>query len=285
MEAHVSPRKKEIKERLVSLLKEYPVVGIVDMEGLPASTLQEMRAKLRGKAVLFMAKKRLISLALKDVEADKPGVSRLADYYHGMPALLLTRENPFRIARILRESRTPAHARPGQIAPDDIIVKAGPTSFPPGPIISELSSIGLKTGVEGGKVAIKEDKVVVKAGEPVPPKVAEVLARLDIKPIELGLTLWAVYEDGIIYERSLLEVDEQAYRDQLMHAAREAFLVALGSGMMLPETASLILTRAARDAFLLGVQQAILTEETLPFILLRAERAAQSLAERIGQAA
>ncbi len=279
--AHVSPRKKKIKEDLVSLLKEYPVIGIVDMEALPASTLQEMRAKLRGTAVLVMAKKRLMTLAFKEVESEKPGVSRLADYYHGMPALLLTRENPFRIARVLRQSRTPAHARPGQIAPEDIVVKAGPTSFPPGPIISELSSIGLKTGVEGGKVAIKEDKIVVKAGEPVPPKIAEVLARLDIKPVELGLSLWAVYEDGVIYERSLLEVDEEAYLARLTTAAREAYLLAVGAGILTQESARAVLTRAAQEAYLLAVHEAILSEETLPAVLLRAEAAARAIQARI----
>lgn len=275
--AHVSQRKKIIVDELTNLAKKYNVVALLDMEGMPANTLQEMREKLRKHAKIVMSKKRLMKIVFKNVESEKKGITKLEEHFRGMPALLFTEENPFRIASILKKSRTPAHAKAGQIAPDDIVVKAGPTSFPPGPIISELGSIGLKTGVEGGKVAIKEDKVVVKKGEVIPPKVAEVLTRLDIKPVELGLTMSAAYENGIIYTQDVLEVDEQHYIDLLKQAALESFAVALTQGIITEETVKPILEKAAREAFMLAVFEDIVTEDTAKFILAKAETQASNV--------
>ncbi len=275
--AHVSQRKKIIVDELTNLAKKYNVVALLDMEGMPANTLQEMREKLRKHAKIVMSKKRLMKIVFKNVESEKKGITKLEEHFRGMPALLFTEENPFRIASILKKSRTPAHAKAGQIAPDDIVVKAGPTSFPPGPIISELGSIGLKTGVEGGKVAIKEDKVVVKKGEVIPPKVAEVLTRLDIKPVELGLTMTAAYENGIIYTQDVLEVDEQHYIDLLKQAALESFAVALTQGIITEETVKPILEKAAREAFMLAVFEDIVTEDTAKFILAKAETQASNV--------
>lgn len=275
--AHVSQRKKIIVDELTNLAKKYNVIALLDMEGMPANTLQEMREKLRKHAKIVMSKKRLMKIVFKNVESEKEGITKLEEHFRGMPALLFTEENPFRIASILKKSRTPAHAKAGQIAPDDIVVKAGPTSFPPGPIISELGSIGLKTGVEGGKVAIKEDKVVVKKGEVIPSKVAEVLTRLDIKPVELGLTMTAAYENGIIYTQDVLEVDEQHYIDLLKQAALESFAVALTQGIITEETVKPILEKAAREAFMLAVFEDIVTEDTAKFILAKAETQASNV--------
>ncbi len=275
--AHVSQRKKDIVNNLTELAKKYNVIALLDMEGMPANTLQEMREKLRKHAKIVMTKKRLMKIVFNNVESEKNNIVKLEEHFRGMPALLFTEENPFKIASILKKSRTPAHAKAGQIAPKDIVVKAGPTSFPPGPIISELGSIGLKTGVEGGKVAIKEDKVVVKQGEVIPPKVAEVLTRLDIKPVELGLTMTAAYENGIIYTQDVLEVDEQYYIDLLKEAAFESFAVALHNGIITEETVKPLLDKAAREAFLLAVHENILNEDTAKFVLAKAEGQASSV--------
>jgi large subunit ribosomal protein L10 len=277
-----SAAKQQLVERLSAQLMEYPVIAIVDVEGIPADTLATMREKLRGEALIVMTKKRLMHLVFSKLEKSHSGISGLEDHYRGMPALLLTKENPFRIASRLRKSRTPAAAKAGQIAPKDIIVPKGPTPFAPGPILSELGSIGIKAGVEQGKVAVKEDALVVKEGQPVPRKVADILARLEIRPMEIGLAMTAAFEDGVLFKRSVLEVDETVYITQLERAAFESFAVALAQGIMTRETVVPILVKAARESFALAVAQDILNEETTPLILSKVERAAHHIQLMIG---
>src|SRR3989338_3340595 len=189
--AHVAEYKKKIVENIVSLAREYPIIGAVNMENLPAPQLQAIRVQLRGKVDLVMTKKRLMKIALEQLKNEKKGIEKMAEYLIGMPALIFTKENPFKLSRMLQKGKISAPAKAGQTAPKDIYVNKGPTPFAPGPIIGELGMIGIKTSVEAGKVAVKEDSLVVKKGEKIKPKAAEVLTRLGIEPMEAGLDLIA----------------------------------------------------------------------------------------------
>ena len=71
VQAHVAPYKKEVVSNLVKLIKEYPIIGVVNMENLGASALQSMRAKLRKDCVLTMTKRRLIKLAIEETKSSK----------------------------------------------------------------------------------------------------------------------------------------------------------------------------------------------------------------------
>lgn len=281
--AHVAQSKIDTVTKLKGLIKDYPVVGLLDVENIPASTLREMRDKLRSHARIIMTKKRLMRILFNDLKKDRPGIESLDNHFRGMPALILTKENPFKIASLLRKSRTPAHAKAGQIAPQDIVIPKGPTAFPPGPIISELGGIGLKTGVEGGKVAVKEDSTVAKQGEPIKQKVADVLTRLDIKPMMIGLTITAAHEAGVLYSQDVLEVDETVYHEQLKSAAFESFAVALHTGMVTTETIAPMLRKSAREAFLLSIARAIPSKDNISFLIALASSHGSSLSGKISR--
>ena len=270
--AHVSEPKKKIVADLVKLSKEYPIIGVVNMENLPAPQLQSMKSELRGKVNLFMTKKTLMRIALEKIKEEKKGVEQLQEYFDGMPAIIFTKDSPFSLSRTLKKNKSVAPAKAGQIAPSDIIIPKGPTPFAPGPVISELSGIGLQVGVESGKVAVKEDSVVAKKGEKIKPKVAEVLARLDIKPMEVGLDLVAAYESGVIYLKDVLEVDEQQYIDNVNLAAVQAFNLSFDITYVTKDNVGLMIGKAFTDSKALGLSQKIIDEGILGDLLTEAER-------------
>jgi len=277
VQAHVADYKKKIVSNLVSLINENPIIGVVNMENLPAPQLQAMRAQLRGKFFLTMTKRRLIRLAIEQTKSKKEGVEQLEAHLGGMPALIFTKENPFKLSRTLQKSKSPAPAKAGQTAPRDIMVNKGATSFAPGPIIGELAMAGIKSGVEGGKVAIKEDTVVVKSGEKIKPKVAEILTRLGVQPMEVGLDLVAVYENGIIYGRDVLSVDEKEYLSRLSNAVRWAFNLAIEAGYPTKQTIQVLLGKAHNDAKSLGIAQNIFDKGIIEALLAKAETQMKSL--------
>jgi large subunit ribosomal protein L10 len=124
--------KEATVKEFVELIDSYPIVGVVDMENLPAKQLQTMRAKMREKGiVLKMAKQRLMFKAFEQAKAE--GIGKLKEHFRGMPALIFTKENPFALFKLLKASQSKAPIKAGQTAPDDIVVPAGPTSFAPGP--------------------------------------------------------------------------------------------------------------------------------------------------------
>ena len=239
--------KKKIAGRIEELCTAYKVVGVLDVSNIPAMQLQNMRAKLRGDLLIFMAKKRVIRIALENAKKSKKGVEALEGSLSGMPALVFANISPFRLASMLRESRTPAPAKPGQLAPRDIVIPAGPTAFAPGPVIGELGAIGIKTGVEGGKIAIKQDHVAAKKGEAINKKTAEVLAKLGIMPMEIGLSIKAAYEDGFVFTDAL-EFDDKKVRDMLAAAVQRSQTLALAISYPTKSTISLLIAKAHQQA-------------------------------------
>ncbi|MEK6868796.1 MAG: 50S ribosomal protein L10, partial [Nanoarchaeota archaeon] len=251
--ARIPEHKKNIVDEMCDLMRKSSITALVNMSDMPAPQLQAIRREMKGKISIYMTKKRLMKIALDKSKDKKKNIEALANYFEGMPAFIFSNENPFRLSRLLQKSRTKAPAKAGQIAPGDIVISKGPTPFAPGPIISELSSIGLKVGVEGGKIAIKENTVIARKGEKIKPKVAEILARLDIRPMDVGLGMVAAYEDGIIYGRDVLETDEKAFSDKLNNAAAQAFNLAFNIAYATKGNISLLIAKAFNDAKALGL--------------------------------
>src|SRR3989344_5017702 len=100
--AHVAEYKKEIVSNLAKLMTDYPIVAVVNMENLPAPQLQTMRAQLRKNFFITMTKRRLIRLAIEQVKSSKKGIEQLEAHLGGMPALIFTKENPFKLSRTLQ---------------------------------------------------------------------------------------------------------------------------------------------------------------------------------------
>ncbi len=259
--AKIAEYKKKIVVKMVELIRKYPVIGIVNMESLPAPQLQKLRSGLRGTLNIVMTKKTLMKIALENVKSEKKGIDALANYFEGMPAFVFTDQNPFKVSSILQKNKSSAPAKANQVAPEDIIVPAGPTPFAPGPIISDLGMAGIKSGVEGGKIVVKSDCVVAKKGERIKPKVADVLARLGIQPMEIGLELIAAYDKGTIYEKGILSVTQDEYISRIVKASCEAKALALEVSYVTKETVTYLIIEAFVSAKALAESQGMPPEE------------------------
>lgn len=254
-------RRKDDAKKVAELAKKYPIIGVVDMNCLPTPQLQRMRAQLRGQVEIFMAKKKVMQKAIAGIN-DMAGIHELNQYMEkALPALLLTKENPFKLFKILKQNKSKAPAKAGQIAPNDIVIPAGPTPFAPGPVIGELGMLGIKTGVEGGKISIKADTVICKAGQPINDKVASLLLRLGIEPMEIGLDLKVVYEKGVLYPKKVLDIDETKFMSDLMRAAAEAYNLAIEAAYTSKDTTEELLMKAFKEARAVAEEGKITTEE------------------------
>ncbi len=277
----VSESKKRLVQDLAKKIRESPVVGVLNLENLPAQQLQKMRSTLAKKKVsIVMAKKKLLQLAFKD--SKKENIEELGAKVTGMPALLFSEENPFALYSLLQKNKSKAPAKEGQKAPRDIVVNAGPTSFAPGPIISELASVGIKTKVDAGKLLILDDVTVAKEGSVISGKQAETLKRLDIQPMEIGLDLVAAWENGLVFSAKQLRIDEAEYLQNFNQAAQWAVNLAVEAAYPADSVVEMLLQKAFREAKALALEQNIINEETRDEILAKAERQALSLKEESG---
>lgn len=276
--AHVSDQKKKVVESFVKLMKDYPIVGAIDLEGMPTAQLQKVRATLRDNdMVLLVSKRRIMKIAIEKAKKDKKGIEELEANLKGMPAMIFSKKDPFKLYKLLKSSKSEAPAKAGQIAPKDIEIKAGVTNFLPGPIISELASVGVKSGVENGKVAIKQDCIVCKEGKVITAKLAEMLTRLNIKPMEVGLNLIAAYENGVIFKKSVLDIDEAKYLADITQAASESFNLSVETGYFTKENVDVIIRNVFYTCKALAEESKFMADVVVEDMLASAERSAKSL--------
>jgi large subunit ribosomal protein L10 len=261
--AHVSEAKKKELVRITKLLKEAKNIGILDLTSLPSAQFQQIKSKLKSKMLVTVTKKALIRLALEKIKEEKKGIEELEkDLENCIPALLITEEDSFKIAKTLDNNKSSIAAKPGQTAPRDILIPAGPTEFPPGPIIGELGQAGIVASVEDGKIVVQQDSTIAKAGDILTVKQTGVLDKFGIEPMQIGLNLKSIYQDGQVFKSDVLSISEEEYIENLQNSVREALNLAVFVSYPTQETTEILLQKAEREALALSTKVPETKEET-----------------------
>jgi len=266
---HLPQWKQDEVEEVKKHVQEYTLIGIIDTFGIPASQFQQIRRNLKETATIKVMRNTLIEHAFSDLG----GVyDDLKEHITGHSALIFTNDNPFRLFKSLEQTKTKRAAKAGEIAPEDIVVPKGPTSFKPGPIVSELQQAGIPATIDGGKVKIRETKTVVKAGEVIDRKKAGVLSKLNVKPMDVGISLFvALYQDEL-YLPDVLGIDETEYYNKLVLAVQQAFNLSVNAAYPTAFTMETILAKAFREARSLGIEAAIYEKDVIDGIIAKAYR-------------
>ena len=264
---HIPQWKKDEIENIKKLIQSHKVFGMVGIEGILATKIQKIRRDLKDVAVVKVSRNTLIERALNQLGQSIPEMNK---YLDKQTALVFTNDSPFKLYKVLEQTKTPSPIRGGSIAPVDITVQKGPTSFPPGPILGELQSAGIPASIEAGKVAVKETKVVCKAGDAVPQKLATMLSKLEIYPLIIGLDLRAAYDDGTIYEPELLAIDEDKYLSDIIRAAQNAFNLSVNTAYPTSATIGTLLAKAFTESKNLGVNAVIFDSGVMDALLAKA---------------
>ncbi len=295
--------KKEQVEYLKELIGSYNTVALVKIRGISTNQLQRLRKVLHEDVQLRVSKNRLISLSLRESD-----MLELADHVDDQMALTFTNLDSFELYKIAESGKIQAPIKAGAVAPHDIMLDEGPTSLKPGPIVGELQNLGIPAGIKEGKVVIKKSTVAVNAGEKVSPAFAELLAKLEIYPVRVGLDLSAVYDRKaqVLFTPDVLHIVPSEYFADFKRAAKAAFSlvtrikyryptrytisdslreaegksVALAFNLCYPTPVTIkpLLQKAHIDASNLAINTCIYEHDTLPYLLTKAHSQAQSLA-------
>jgi len=279
----VPPEKVARVDALVSTLVSKPMVAVVGIRGVPASALQSMRRELRRRHhPITVATNSTIRHALQKAMHERPAFEPLLAHVQDPTAVLSAEGNPFSLYQEFLRTRSPTPARGGEVAPADIVVPAGTTSFKPGPIVGELQHAGFPAAIEKGKVILKKDTTIVHAGHPISREVAGLLTRLEIFPLEVGLTLRAVVDGTTFYPPEILSVDLDAQRVEFARSAARAVGLAVELGYPTSESLPRLLGRAHRRALGLALATGTVTKETIEPLFAKAMREAAAVGRLMG---
>lgn len=282
LEKKVKDWKKAEVEELAKLIENYKVVALSDLYKVKTAQIQELRKRFGDEVKFRCVKNTLAKFALKKVSEKKPGVEKLEEYLKGSNLFIFTNISPFKLSILFEKNKINLPASAGDVAPEDIVVPEGNTGMSPGPVISELSDVGLPTKIESGSIWITRDTVVARKGEVISAKLASILSRLGIKPIKAGLTLKAAYEDGLIHSGEVLQINLDRYVEDFREAVSFAYNLAVNAGYPTPETLPILLSKALNEARNLAIHAMVFEKETLPIVLGKAYSEGVVLAKKLG---
>jgi len=279
----VAPWKKEMFQRLAELIEKYPVVAIADLQKVRSSQIQEIRKKLRGQAEVLVAKNTILRKAAVSLGEKKPNIDGFTEGLAGSNLLLFTGMNPYALIVFLNKNKVRVPAKAGDLATGEIIIPAGNTGLQPGPVISEFGEVKVATRIEGGSIWVVRDTVVAEKGKEISAKLASLLSKLGMKPMEAGLSIVRAFDQGIVLGSDDLVFDIESYKSDLASACRDALAVAVETEYVLPETVSLILGRAYREALYLANEAEFPTSENVETLVKRAYTEMRLVSDAVAQ--
>jgi len=141
----------------------------------------------------------------------------------------------------------------------------------------------LRTRIESGSVWVSKATLVVKKGEPISTQLASLLSKLGIKPVEVGLSLKVVYDDGLILTEEDLKVDLDEIRRSVEEAHQYAFNLSLEAAYPLPENIRFLLRRGQQEAYSLALNAGIPTKDTIADLIRKANMEMLSLSEKLDE--
>jgi large subunit ribosomal protein L10 len=271
-------KSKEVED-ISNLLERYKVIGIASLQKVRAPQLQELKKNLADKVFMRVLKNTLMRLAIENCK-EKADLKKLEQHMKGPNVFMFTDVNPFRLALILERGKVKTTAKSGDIAAFDVTVPAGNTGQPPGPIISQLNAVGLPTRIESGSVWINKDTLVVRKGEAINERLASMLSKLGVKPVETGLAMKVAFDEGLIITENQLKMDIEGTKRDVENAFAGSFALSIGITYPTRQTMTTILKVAHKEAYALAIGVAIPTKETVEDLIRKAHAQMLSLSTR-----
>ncbi len=269
-------RKTQMYQQIQELPKQYKVLALVKMTKVRASQILPLRKKLKGEVEFVSIKDKIAQKALEKV--DIPGIKEMIGELTGQCLFMFTNMSPFKLNVLLAKNKIMLAARGGDISSIDIVVPEKNTGIAPGPMLTEFKEAKIPTKIDQGTIWISKETTPVKKGEVINEKLAPLLGKLDIKPVEAGIALYSAIEDGLKYSQDEMVIDVEKIRDEFAQAHQQAVSLSIEAAYVTPENISQILSKAVQSARSVSIESGFMTDETKEQILQKADSQAKALA-------
>src|SRR5215210_2126705 len=243
---HYPKKKRLMYEELQRVPTEYTVIALSKMTKVRAAQLMMIRKKFRNDISIKM----------------------------------FTNINPFKLNLIFAQNKVFLPAKGGDIATKEIVVPSGNTGITPGPVLSEFKTANVPTKIDQGTIWVSKDTLVVRPGDIISTPLASLLSKLNVKPIEAGISVNFAISEGLTFKEQDLRINLDEYREDLVRSFEQALALATEAGYMTAETVKPLLVKAQQQARSLAAEAGYLTPETAGFVLPRAQVQAEAVANK-----
>jgi len=176
-----------------------------------------------------MGKNTMMRKAIKGHVEKNPALEKILPHVRGNVGFVFTSSDLGEAREKLLANKVRAPARPGAIAPCDVIIPSQNTGLGPEKT-SFFQALAIATKISKGTIEIINDVHIVKEGEKVGASEATLLNMLNISPFNYGLMVEQVYDSGSIFEPKILDIKPEDLRARVLEGARNIAAISLQIG-------------------------------------------------------
>ena len=265
-------------QMMEELPKKYSVTALVRMEKVRASQLLPLRKKLKGEVEIISIKDKIAQKAFEKL--DISGIKKLKENLTGQCLFMFTNMSPFKLNVLLGKNKIMLAARGGDIASMDVIVPPKNTGIAPGPMLTEFKENKIPTKIDQGTIWILKETTPIKKGEVISTKLAALLGKLDIKPIEAGIVLNSALSEGVLFTENELVVDVDLFRKQISEAHQNAVSLSIEAAYITNENIEQILAKASQSARSVSLEIGYMTDDNKEQVIQKADGHAKSVVSK-----
>jgi len=274
--------KQELYQQMLELPKSYNVIALSKVNKVRATQLMKIRKKFHKEIIIKVIKNRVTQRAFEKI-SDLQGIDKLSSQLEGQCALMFTNISPFKLNLIFDQNKVFLPAKGGDITKTEIMIPSGDTGITPGPVLSEFKEANVPTKIDQGTIWVSRDTIVAKPGDVISTKLASLLSKLDIKPIEAGIVVNYAIADKLVFAEDDLRIDINEIKNELSRSYNESISLAVESSYFTRESMGYLLSKASRQAQSLALESNYLSKDTAWQIISTEEMKAQNLVNKLKQ--
>ncbi len=233
--------------KLWDCLERYNKVLVVKCDNISASIFQDIRQAIRPLgATLVMGKNTLIKAGLRrkiegpketdeDYEARKqnfrpmPQLEKLHGVCEGYMGLIFCRDNLSEVKDRLKAYQCNKGAKIGAISPSDVVIQPGPTGLDPKQT-AFFQALNIQTKIVKTQIEIINPTKVISKGQKIGASECALLDKLNIRPFMFEVAVTHVYDNGVLYSPSVLDIKKEEIIEKLRRGASFLAAASLQSG-------------------------------------------------------
>lgn len=272
--------KQELYQQMLELPKSYNVIALSKVNKVRATQLMKIRKKFHNEIIIKVIKNRVTQRAFEKI-SDVQGIDKLSSQLEGQCALMFTNISPFKLNLIFDQNKVFLLAKGGDITKTEIMIPSGDTGITPGPVLSEFKEANVPTKIDQGTIWVSRDTIVAKAADVISTKLASLLSKLNIKPIEAGIIVNYAIADKLVFAEDDLRIDLNEIKNELGRSYNESISLAVESSYFTRESMGYLLSKASRQAQYLALESNYLSKDTAGQIISTEEMKARNLVYKL----
>lgn len=216
-------------EKLENAIRNNSKFLLVNADNVSSHQFAQIRQSCRGKAEIIMGKNTMMKKVIRGL------VDEFPDYEKVLPALVqnvgfvFTNGDLLEIRDLLLANKVAAPAKAGALAPIDVIVPLQNTGLGPEKT-SFFQALNIQTKIARGTIEIVSDIHLLKPGDKVGMSEATLLNMLKISPFSYGLKVVQCFEEGSVFDPSILDITPEDIRAKFMGAVNNVAAASLKIG-------------------------------------------------------